>query len=169
MKAIASNALKLKKLQEPWTNRLIMDRFDFSRHKKEKGPTQRQLRVGEEIRHILARMLTREDFHNEILQATHVTVTEVRVSPDLKYAKAYVMPIGGKDLEKVIKTLNEYASAFRAELKQQLTIKYIPTLAFRPDKSFDEAERIATLLRSEKVSQDLHPPSSHSDKKDDRH
>ncbi len=147
-----------------------MDRFDFSRHKKEKGPSQRQLRVGEEIRHILARLLTREDFHNETLKLAHVTITEVRVSPDLKHAKAYVMPIGGKDLEKVIKVLNDYAGIFRAELKRRLTIKYIPVLTFRPDKSFDEAERITNLLKSEKVSRDLQDPSpSTPEEEDDRH
>ncbi len=146
-----------------------MDRFDFSRHKKEKGPSQRQLRVGEEIRHILARLLTREDFHDEILKEAHVTVTEVRISPDLKHAKAYVMPISGKDLEKVIKVLNDYAGVFRAELKRRLTIKYIPMLTFRPDKSFDEAERITTLLRSEKVSRDLQDLPQTPEDEDNRH
>ncbi|MBL9029179.1 MAG: 30S ribosome-binding factor RbfA [Caedimonas sp.] len=118
-------------------------------------PSQRQLRVAEEIRHVLARILSRVDHFDDVIQKAHVTVTEVRVSPDLKFAKVYIMPIGGRDKDIVLEALNKAASFYRFEVGRQLTIKFTPALQFRIDETFDQVSRIETLLQSAHVKQDL--------------
>lgn len=120
-----------------------------------KGPTQRQLRVAEEVRHILSGILFRGEKGEELLQKTSITVTEVRLSPDLKCAKVYVMPIGGEQQEAVVKALNKSSSFYRFHLGRQLAVKFIPSLKFYRDESFDEASKIAQLLQSDRVKQDL--------------
>ena len=122
---------------------------------KSKPPSQRQLKVGEEIRHILAMAIARGDHFDETLQKTQVTVTEVRVSPDLQYAKVYVMPIGGKDMDIIVKALSALAFHFRTEVARKLTTKFVPRLHFLPDLTFEEAARIEKLFKSEKVARDL--------------
>lgn len=112
-------------------------------------PTQRQLRVGEEIRHILSDIFGRGHGFNEFLLNNFVTVTEVRVSPDLKHAKVFVMSMGGKNLDDVVNELNDVAGSIQNKMAKQLTIKFTPRLFFTADLSYDEAEKISRLIRSE--------------------
>ena len=123
--------------------------------KPEHGPSQRQLRVAEEIRHILARLLMRGDLHDPSLAGVSVTVSEVRISPDLKNATAFAMPLSGKDVDDVLRGLNRSAPYLRSQVAQELQLRYAPTLNFVKDKSFDEAHHIDELLRSERVRRDL--------------
>jgi ribosome-binding factor A len=119
------------------------------------GPTQRQLRVAEEIRHILAGILMRGELRDPVLAGVSVTVSEVRISPDLKNATAFAMPLGGVQLQPVLDALNRSAPYLRSQLGKMLQIRHAPTVNFVEDKSFDEAHHIETLLRSEKVARDL--------------
>lgn len=115
-------------------------------HKSE--PSQRQLRVGEQLRHIIAETLQRGHFHDEALLDTgKVTVTEVRVTPDLKNAKAYVISLGGLQMDEILPALNESAPQFQKEINRQSNLKFTPRVRFVLDTSFDEAQRIDDLLR----------------------
>lgn len=119
-----------------------------------KGPSQRQLRVGEEIRHILAATLSRGQCGDALLDNTSITVTEVQISPDFQHANVYVMPLGGKHLPEILSALKEKAWYFRKEVAHALKIRVTPRLVFHADRSFDEAERIDNLLKSVKVKKD---------------
>lgn len=112
--------------------------------------SQRQLRVGEEIRHILSAVLMRGDFRDPDLQGVAVTVTEVRVAPDLKNATAYIMPLGGKDVAKITAALNRAAPYLRGQLAREVTLRVTPAIKFAIDDSFDEAAKIDALLRKAK-------------------
>jgi len=118
-------------------------------------PSQRQLRVGELIRHKLAEMLSRGDIHDDVLAAHVITVPEVRVSPDLKLATVYVIPLGSSDTEQVLEALNRRRKYIRAEVAHAVNLKYAPELRFRGDETFDEASRIDALLSNPKVRQDV--------------
>lgn len=118
------------------------------------GPSQRQLRVGELIRHALAEMLARGDIHDDVLAKHVVTVPEVRLSPDLKLATCYIMPLGGQDIAPVLKALDANKRYIRGEVAHRVNLKYAPDLRFRQDESFDEAARIDALLDSEAVRRD---------------
>ena len=123
-----------------------------------KGPretSQRQLRVGEEIRHGLSRILSRGDLRDPELEKVNLTVTEVRISPDLKNATAFVVPLGGADAEKVVTALNRASGFIRGRLGREVFLKHTPRLSFQTDRSFDEAERIGELLDRPKVRRDL--------------
>ena len=120
-----------------------------------KGPSQRQLRVGEQIRHILAELLIRGEVHDDVLAAHPVTIPEVRVSPDLKLATAYVMPLGGKDVEPVVEALMRHRKYLRGEIAHRINLKFAPELRFRPDETFAEAERVERLLKSPEVARDV--------------
>ena len=119
------------------------------------GPSQRQQRVAELIRHALAEVLQRGDIQDPVLGSHVVTVPEVRMSPDLKLATAYVMPLGGQDEAPVIAALERHKKILRQEVARRVNLKYAPDLRFRRDETFDEAARIDQLLRSEKVQRDL--------------
>ncbi|ABY31087.1 MAG: 30S ribosome-binding factor RbfA [Methylobacteriaceae bacterium] len=119
------------------------------------GPTQRQQRVAELIRHALAEVLQRGDIQDPVLGSHVVTVPEVRMSPDLKLATAYVMPLGGQDEAPVIAALERHKKILRQEVARRVNLKFAPDLRFRRDETFDEAARIDQLLRSEKVQRDL--------------
>lgn len=127
----------------------------MARPSKPSGPSQRQLRVGELIRHALAEMLARGDIHDEVLSRHVVTVPEVRLSPDLKLATAYVMPLGGGDVGPVLKALASHKKHIRGEIAHRVNLKYAPDLRFLQDESFAEAERVDALLYSDKVRQDI--------------
>ncbi|WP_120498423.1 30S ribosome-binding factor RbfA [Kiloniella sp. EL199] len=118
--------------------------------------SQRQLRVGEEIRHAMSEILSRTSFNDPHLEGVIITISEVRISPDLKNATAFVVPLGGADLEAVTKSLNKANGFFRRELSHMLRLRSCPRIGFEPDTSFDEAAKINTLLQSESVQQDLH-------------
>jgi ribosome-binding factor A len=126
-------------------------------HKRDQsaGGSQRQLRVGELIRHELADMLTRGDVHDPVLQAHMITVPEVRMSPDLRLATIYVMPLGGRDIEKVLEALERNKRYVRGEIGRRVNLKFAPEIRFHADERFDEAERIEKLLRTPVVQRDL--------------
>ena len=120
-----------------------------------KGPSQRMLRVGELIRHKLAEMLARGEIHDDVLASHVITIPEVRLSPDLKLATVYVMPLGGNDVRPVIEALTRNRKFIRAEVARTLNLRYAPDLRFREDETFEEATRIDRLLDSPKVRQDV--------------
>jgi ribosome-binding factor A len=122
---------------------------------KPKGPSQRQLRVGELIRHAISDLLSRGAIHDDTLASAIVTVPEVRMSPDLKIATVYVMPLGGGDEEAIIKALAANKKFIRGEVARAVNLKFAPDLRFRKDASFDEGMRIDALLASEKVRRDV--------------
>jgi len=119
------------------------------------GDSQRQLRVGELIRHELADMLSRGDIHDPVIEGHLITVPEVRVSPDLRLATIYVMPLGGRDIEKVIEALDRNKRYVRGEIARRVNLKFAPEIRFHVDERFDEAERIEKLLRTPAVQRDL--------------
>ena len=121
------------------------------------GPSQRQQRVAELVRHALAEVLQRGDIQDPVLGTHVVTVPEVRMSPDLKLATAYVMPLGGRDEAPVIAALERHRKALRQEVARRVNLKFAPELRFRRDETFDEAQRIDRLLRDERVQRDLGP------------
>lgn len=123
--------------------------------KPEHGPSQRQLRVAEEIRHILAGVLMRGELRDPLLAGVSVTVSEVRISPDLKNATVFAMPLAGSHVGDVLKGLNRSAPYLRSQVGHALQLRYAPTLTFVEDRSFDEAHHIEELLRSAKVARDL--------------
>lgn len=118
-------------------------------------PSQRQLRVGEMIRHALASLLVRGDVHDDDLSGAVVTVPEVRMSPDLKLATVYVTPLGGKDGDRIVEALNRNKKFIRGQVAKEVNLKYTPDLRFHYDDTFDEVSRIDALMRSEKVRHDL--------------
>ncbi len=122
-----------------------------------KAPSQRQLRVGEELRHILAQVLDRADLHDPAVQDTPITVTEVRASPDLKNATAFVVPLGGDAAvtDRVLEGLNRAAPYLRHILAGKVRLRHIPRIKFLADRSFDEARHIEGLLREPAVVRDL--------------
>jgi ribosome-binding factor A len=118
------------------------------------GPSQRQQRVAELVRHALAEVLSRGDVQDDVLTRNVITIPEVRMSPDLKLATAYVMPLGGRDEEAVLKALDKHKKVLRQEVARRVNLKFAPDLRFRRDESFDEAARIDALLRTERVARD---------------
>ena len=124
--------------------------------KSESGqPSLRLLRVGESIRQVISEVLFRGDLHAPELDSLSVTVSEVRCSPDLRHATAFIMPLGGKDREESIAALNRLSGPIAREVGKRVRLKYTPRLRFRLDESFDEAGHIDAILRSPKVAQDL--------------
>lgn len=117
--------------------------------------SQRQLRVGETVRHAIADILSQGAVHDPDLEGHIITVPEVRMSPDLKLATIYAMPLGGRDLEKVIAALDRNKKFLRGEVARRVNLKFAPDLRFRVDERFDEAERIEKLLRTPAVQRDL--------------
>jgi ribosome-binding factor A len=119
------------------------------------GPSQRQLRVAELVRHALADILARGEVMDPVLETHVITVPEVRMSPDLKLATAYIVPLGGKDEKAVVTALDSHKRYLRHEVARRIDLKFAPDLRFRIDDTFDEAARIDALLRSPEVARDL--------------
>ena len=119
------------------------------------GRSVRLLRVGEQVRHILSELLLRGEVHDEVLNSQSVSVTEVRMSPDLRHAKVFVKPLLGSDEEAVIKALRTNTAFFQKEVAARTKMKYAAKLKFLPDESFDEVARIDNLLNDPKVMRDL--------------
>ncbi|MGE0734460.1 MAG: 30S ribosome-binding factor RbfA [Alphaproteobacteria bacterium] len=120
------------------------------------GPrSPRQLRVGEEVRHALTRILAEGGFRDPDLQDIIVTVSECRVSPDMKNVSAFVLPLGGKDAEKIVKALNRASPFIRGRLAHEINLRHALRVSFLVDRSFDEASRIEAVLRQERVQRDL--------------
>jgi ribosome-binding factor A len=122
---------------------------------KSPGGSQRQLRVGETVRHAVADILAHGSVHDPDLEGHIITVPEVRMSPDLKLATVYVMPLGGRDTDKVLAALERNKKFLRGEVAHRVNLKFAPDLRFRVDDRFDEAERIEKLLRTPAVQRDL--------------
>ena len=119
------------------------------------GRSVRLLRVGEQVRHILSEILMRGDVHDDVLANHLVSVTEVRMSPDLKHATVFVKPLLGADEDKVLKALRTNTAYFQSEVAKRVNLKYAAKLKFLSDESFDEGARIDALLRSPTVARDL--------------
>jgi ribosome-binding factor A len=127
-------------------------------HHAKKGPSQRQLRVGEEIRNALALIFAHGETHNPILDGSSITVAEVRISPDLKNATAYVMPLAGSNKDAVMVALKENASRLRGMVSRKIILRTSPRIMFKLDESFEVANRINVLLQSERVQADVKKP-----------
>jgi len=125
------------------------------RNETAEGRSVRLLRVGEQMRHILSELLQRGDVHDAVLQSHLVSITEVRMSPDLRLATVFVKPLLGEDEEAVLKALRQNTAFLQREVARRVRMKYAARLKFVPDESFDESSRIERLLRSQKVAQDL--------------
>ena len=138
-----------------------------SRHaRREMGPTQRQLRVGEMLRHALAQILNRADIHDPDLDGVSVTITQVKPSPDMRYATVYCAPLGGQNTDRIIAALNRHKGFMRGEMGHMISTKFTPDLRFVEDQSFAEAEKIENLLKSPLVQRDL-VASEEDDETDD--
>lgn len=117
-------------------------------NKNQTGPSQRQLRVGEQIRHIMAETLARGHFNDSVLidMASSITVTEVRPTPDLRQATAYVISLGGLDMEKILPALNKDAHLFQKEINTKANLKFTPKVRFKHDTSFESVQKLDALL-----------------------
>jgi ribosome-binding factor A len=144
-----------------------MPRHQHSNREHSAGSSQRQLRVGELIRHELAAMLSRGDIHDPVVEAHMITVPEVRMSPDLRLATIYVMPLGGRDVKDVVAALERNKRYVRGEIARRVNLKFAPEIRFRIDERFDEAERIEKLLRTPVVQRDLKSEEDSDDQKDE--
>ena len=120
-----------------------------------KTPTQRQLRIGEEIRHALVRIFAEESFRDPALQNVSITVSEARAGPDLKTAKVFVLPLGGQSTDDIVAALNRAAGYLRGQLARRVQLKFTPALTFLPDQSYDAASAISDLLHDERVARDI--------------
>ena len=132
-----------------------MPRHHQKKSSASSGGSQRQLRVGEQVRHAIADILAHGSVHDADLEGHIITVPEVRMSPDLKLATIYVMPLGGRDTELVIAALDRNKKFLRGEVARRVNLKFAPDIRFRVDERFDEAERIEKLLRTPAVQKDL--------------
>ncbi len=127
------------------------------------GPSQRQLRAGELIRHALVEVLREQELPDEAMRGVSVTVTEVRLSPDLRHASVFVEPLGGAHASEVVKALNRHAKFLRGRLGHGIDMKFTPELKFLHDESFDEAARMAKLFDNPRVREDLAKRDSEED------
>jgi ribosome-binding factor A len=127
------------------------------KHHRDRGPggSQRQLRVGELVRHALADMLARGEVADPVIESHMITIPEVRVTADLRLATIYVMPLAGRDAEEVVAAFERNKKHLRAEIAHRINLKFAPDIRFRVDERFEEAERIDKLLRSPAVRRDL--------------
>ncbi|MDI2091093.1 30S ribosome-binding factor RbfA [Commensalibacter oyaizuii] len=131
----------------------LMGRDSLDKHSK--APSQRQLRVAEEVRHILSDVFTRTEFRDPELRDKRITVTEVRMSPDLRNAMVYVVHLGRNDIEELLPALKRASAFLRSQLKSKLRLKFLPELRFHADTGLDYAAKIDALLHSPEVSRDL--------------
>jgi ribosome-binding factor A len=128
-------------------------------HQKGGEPSQRMLRVAELIRHAMADMLARGDIIDPVLEKQVVTIPLVRMSPDLKLATIFVMPLGGKDIKPVLAALESHKKFLRGEISHRIDLKFAPDLRFKVDETFENAAKIDALLRRPEVQRDLNSPS----------
>ena len=131
------------------------DRRDRQKDHRPTGPTQRMLRVGELVRHALAGLFARGEIEDEALAGAVITVPEVRMSPDLKLASAYVMPLGGERAAEIVAALNRHQRFIRGRVAPELDLKFAPEIRFFVDETFEEFGKIDALLRSDRVQRDL--------------
>lgn len=126
-----------------------------SSEKENRAPGQRQLRVGEELRHLLAELFERGDMRDPDLRDASITVTAVDVSPDLRNATAFVMPLGGQDEKRLLAAMRRAAPWFRAQVGERAGLRHAPEIRFEIDRTFDEADKIGALLRRPDVARDI--------------
>jgi ribosome-binding factor A len=138
-------------------------RRDHDRSHRAGTPSQRQLRVGEELRHALAELLRPGELRDPALHDANITVTEVRISPDLKNATAYVMPLAGADSDDIMAGLKRSAPFLKARVARTVELRQVPNITFAFDTAFDSAARIAALLHAPEVERDLQPPTEGDD------
>jgi ribosome-binding factor A len=130
--------------------------------------SQRRRRVGEELRHVIAQILREGGYRDPVLRQSSITVSEVRVSPDLRSATAFVMPLGGANTAETLAALKRSAPVLRSLAARELTLRYVPNLTFALDETFDQADRIAALLALPEVERDLRPaPQADAGNEDD--
>jgi ribosome-binding factor A len=122
---------------------------------RDHGPSQRQLRVGESLRHALSQILSRGEIRDPDLDGVSVTVTQVKPSPDMRHALVFCEPLGGRNARKVIDALNRHRGFIRGLMGRMIALKFTPELRFEEDTSFAEAEKIETILKSARVQRDL--------------
>lgn len=134
---------------------------------KNRGPTQRQLRVGESLRHALSEILARGEIRDADLAGISVTITQIKPSPDMRHATVFCEPLGGKNAGGVIAALNRHRGFLRGQMGKMITMKFTPDLRFVEDDSFAEAEKIENLLKSSRVARDLVKDDSNPDGVDD--
>ncbi len=132
-------------------------------HSASGEPSQRMLRVGELIRHAMSDLLSRGEINDPVLETHVVTIPGVRMSPDLKLATIFVMPLGGQDVKPVIAALDRHKKFLRGEIARRINLKFAPDIRFRMDESFDAAAKIDALLNSDKVRADLTAPKTEED------
>jgi ribosome-binding factor A len=123
------------------------------------GPSQRQLRVGEMLRHALADVLRRDEIRDPELAGVSVTITQVKPSPDMRHATVFCEPLGGKNAKEIVAALNRHKGFLRGELGRMIALKFTPDLRFVEDESFAEAQKIETILKSSRVRRDLAAPN----------
>jgi ribosome-binding factor A len=129
------------------------------------GPSQRQLRVGEALRHAIAEVLRDNEIHDVDLEGVSVTITQVKPSPDMRYATVYCEPLGGGNAATIITALNRHKGFLRGEMGHKIAMKFTPELRFVEDESFAEAQKIESILKSDRVSRDL--AATHDDEEDE--
>ena len=128
----------------------MVNNFNYKTNKKSKDnltKSQRQLRVGEELRHLISNALLRETFYDQIIENNNITITEVNVSPDLKNAKVYIMPLGGKNKLEVLDSLNKANGRIKKLISNNINLRQIPKLQFRIDETFEYAKNIEKILQ----------------------
>lgn len=130
----------------------------MSRHRStqnDRGPSQRQLRVGEMLRHALSQILVRCEIRDPDLEGVSVTVTQAKPSPDMRHATIFVEPLGGKNAKQIVAALNRHKAFLRGEMGHMIELKFTPELRFVEDESFSEAQKIEDILKSDRVQRDL--------------
>ena len=135
-----------------------------TRRDNSQGPSQRQLRVGEMLRHALAEVLRENEIRDADLEGVSVTITQVKPSPDMRYATVFCEPLGGQNAKVIIAALNRHKGFLRGEMGHRITTKFTPDLRFVEDESFAEAQKIETILKSPQVQRDL--SASHEEDED---
>ena len=131
----------------------MVNNFDYKINSKSKNnstKSQRQLRVGEELRHLISNALLRESFYDQIIENNTITVTEVNVSPDLKNAKVYIMPLGGENKLEVLDSLNKSNGRIKKLISSNINLRQIPKLLFKIDETFEYAKNIENILQKVK-------------------
>jgi ribosome-binding factor A len=127
------------------------------------GPTQRQLRVGEMLRHALADVLRRDEIRDPDLLGVSVTITQIKPSPDMRHATVFCEPLGGQNAKAVVAALNKHKGFLRGEMGRLIELKFTPDLRFVEDESFAEAQKIENILKSSRVQRDLEAPDGEED------
>ena len=128
----------------------MVNNFDYKINSKSKNnstKSQRQLRVGEELRHLISNALLRESFYDQIIENNNITITEVNISPDLKNAKVYIMPLGGENKLEVLDSLNKSNGRIKKLISSNINLRQIPKLQFKIDETFEYAKNIENILQ----------------------